>query len=240
MLNLNVKKMVLRDVFGKAYGYCRNNLKRFVGFSLGAFLSGVLVIASWDSLWLWPVLLLVYVVWGGFFRYYFNRKPYFEWSVFFRALVPSSKVMVLSVVVGVLLIVLPFVPLFVSTSPEFNTRYAYFLQGDIEGVEMLLLLANIMFLMVSPVIVYRPFLAWIAALLGRSGSLRLAWDRTKGNYGEFLVIAVLVELIIWAIDSTVSMLGGNEFVVMLVASPVVVFFNILSAKLFEFFFLDVE
>ena len=35
----------------------------------------------------------------------------------------SSKVVVLSVIIGTVLIVLPYVPLFISTSVEFNERY---------------------------------------------------------------------------------------------------------------------
>ena len=130
--------------------------------------------------------------------------------------------------------------MFISTSVEFNERYTKFLQGDIEGVGILLLIANILFLLVSPSIVYRPFLAWIAALIGRSGSLRLAWEKTKGNYANFLVVAAGFNAVVMLVQGVVLLLGGNIYISMIFVMPLFVFFNVMLAKMFEFFFLEVE
>ena len=237
---IQMKKLLLKNLFEDSKSFCLADLKQFGAFAVIAYVFGVLTVACWDTLLLWPILALLYVVWGMFFRFYFNRKPYFVAKVFFQSLVPSSKVVVLSVVVGTILIVLPFVPLFVSTSAEFNEQYTRFLQGDIEGVGILLLIANVLFLAVSPLIVYRPFLAWIAALIGRSGSLKLAWEKTKGNYANFLIVAAGFNAGVMLVHGVVLLLGGNNYVSMLFVAPLMVFFNVMTAKMFEFFFLDVE
>lgn len=235
-----MKKLLLKNLFDETRKFCLSDLKQFAVFSLVAYIFGVLAVACWDTLLLWPILALLYVIWGAFFRFYFSRKPYFAPKVFLQSLVPSSKVVVLSVIIGTVLIVLPYVPLFISTSVEFNERYTKFLQGDIEGVGILLLIANILFLLVSPSIVYRPFLAWIAALIGRSGSLRLAWEKTKGNYANFLVVAAGFNAVVMLVQGVVLLLGGNIYISMIFVMPLFVFFNVMLAKMFEFFFLEVE
>jgi hypothetical protein len=35
-------------------------------------------------------------------------------------------------------------------------------------------------------------------------------------------------------------LGGNDYITLLVAAPLVIYFNVLSAKAYEFFFLDID
>ena len=96
-------------------------------------------------------MLAIYVLWGMYFRFYFNRKPYFDYKVLFNSLVPSTKIVVLTVVIGTLLIVLPILPLFISKSPEFIDEYTMFLQGDVEKQGMLVLIANVLFmLMLNP------------------------------------------------------------------------------------------
>ena len=85
-----------------------------------------------------------------------------------------------------------------------------------------------------------PFLAWISALSGRSGSLRFAWGRTRGNYAAFLLIAIMTNLSIIAVRGLILFLGGDDYVTLLFLAPLTIYFNVVSAKAYEFFFLEIE
>lgn len=64
-----------------------------------------------------------------FFRFYFNRRPYLEWQPIVSSMIPSTKIVVLSVLFVTILIVLPFAPLFMGFSGEFFDRYSVFCKG---------------------------------------------------------------------------------------------------------------
>ena len=237
MAESDIKKLPLKEVLVDSWKYCATHGK--VAFLLNAivYAIGALALFSWKHILFWPIMLAVYVLWGMYFRFYFNRRPYFDYKVLFNSLVPSTKIVVLTVVIGTILIVLPILPLFISNSPEFIDEYTLFLQGDVENQGMLFLIANALFMLMSPVLAYRPFLAWISSLVGRSGSLRMAWKKTKGNYFEFLFIALITNLSIAFVRWLVMYLGGNDYITMLFVAPVFIYFNVLSAKTYEFFFL---
>ena len=236
----NIKKLPLKDTLVASWQYCLASWKHILFFVGVAYLVSAIALFSWKTFFFWPVLVLMYVLWGMFFRYYLGRKPYFDWRALFYSMVPSTKIVVLSVAIASVLIVLPIVPLFFNLSPEFNEGYARFLQGDFEQEGMLILVADLMFILLSPLIVYRPFLAWISALAGRSGSLRLAWNKTKGNYREFLLIAVITNFSVAILRWLILKFGANDYVTLVFLAPVMVYFNVLSAKAYEFFFLDLE
>ena len=155
----------------------------------------------------------------------------------FNSLIPSTKIVVLSVVIGTVLIMLSMLPLFISNSPEFLNKYTLFLQGDVEHRGMLFFVVNFLFILVSPMLAYRPFLAWIASLVGRSGSLRFAWKKTRGNYFEFLLVAIITNLSVAFVRWLVMYWGGNDYITLIFIAPVFIYFNVLSAKIYEFFFL---
>lgn len=101
------------------------------------------------------------------------------------------------------------------------------------GLSLVLMLA-------SPVIIYRPFLAWISALIGRSGSLRSAWNRTRHNYWEFLLVALIFNFGFVAVQQFSSLVKAPLSVMLAVLSPIVVYFNVVMAKSYEFFFMDLD
>lgn len=240
MIESNIRKLPLKDILVASWQYCLDSWQRTSFFVAVAYFVSAMALFSWKSFFFWPILFLMYILWGMFFRYYLKRKPYFDFKAFFYSLVPSTKIVVLSVAIASVLIVLPIVPLFFNLSPEFNEGYARFLQGDFEQEGMLVLLADLVFILLSPLIVYRPFLAWISALAGRSGSLRLAWNKTRGNYKEFLLIAVITNFSVAILRWLILKFGANDYITLVVLAPVMVYFNVLSAKAYEFFFLDVE
>ena len=237
MTENDIKKLPLKETLGEAWQHCMNNKKIALLLTAVVYLVGALALFSWKHILFWPIMLAIYVLWGMYFRFYFKRTPYFDYKVLFNSLVPSTKIVVLSVIIGTILIMLPILPLFMSSSPEFIDEYTLFLQGDVEKQGMLILIANILFMLMSPFLAYRPFLAWISSLIGRSGSLRFAWKRTKGNYFEFLLIALITNLSIAFVRWLVMYFGGNDYITMLFVAPVFIYFNVLSAKTYEFFFL---
>ena len=237
MTESDIKKLPLKEVLSDTWKHCLQHKKIALILTAIVYAVGALALFSWKHILFWPIMLAVYVLWGMYFRFYFDRKPYFDFKVLFNSLVPSTKIVVLTVVIGTILIMLPILPLFISTSPEFIDEYTLFLQGDVEKQGMLILIANVLFMLMSPFLAYRPFLAWISSLIGRSGSLRFAWKRTKGNYLEFLLIALITNLSIAFVRWLVMYLGGNDYITMLFVAPVFIYFNVLSAKAYEFFFI---
>ena len=237
MTESDIKKLPLKEVLTDTWKHCLQHKKIALILTAIVYAVGALALFSWKHILFWPIMLAIYVLWGMYFRFYFDRKPYFDFKVLFNSLVPSTKIVVLTVVIGTILIMLPILPLFISTSPEFIDEYTLFLQGDVEKQGMLILIANVLFMLMSPFLAYRPFLAWISSLIGRSGSLRFAWKRTKGNYLEFLLIALITNLSIAFVRWLVMYLGGNDYITMLFVAPVFIYFNVLSAKAYEFFFI---
>ncbi len=240
MVNEIIKKLPLGNILSLANQYFKDNWQKNILFTIIAYIITAMTLFSWKTIFFWPVLVLMYILWGMFFRYYFERRPYFEWKSLINSMIPSTKIVVLSVVICSFLIVLPFIPLFISSSAEFNERYSHFLQGNFESDGMLILIANIMFVLTSPIIAYRPFLAWISSLNGRAGSLRMAWNKTKGNYAEFLLIAIITNLSIGLIRWIIMHIGGNDYITLLFLAPVITYFNVVAAETYRFFFLDIE
>jgi len=159
----------------------------------------------------------------------------------FASMIPSTKILVFSVLVVSAILLLPIGLLFVPGLPaEFMNGYSVFLSQTMHESDVMDMVVNLVVIILSPYILYRPMLAWIAAILGRSGSLKFAWEKTKGNYWEFLLLAVVVDLCLAAIYNGILMLGGNVFVALLPISVLVIYFNIVLAKIYAFFFLEVN
>ena len=240
MIDNTIRKLPLSKILSATNTHCLLNIKQSILFICIAYMITALALFSWKTGFFWPILVFMYILWGMFFRFYLGRKPYFDLSAFFNSMIPSTKIVLLSVVVCSILIILPFVPLFISTSAEFNEKYFHFLQGDFESNDMLILIANVLFVLASPLIAYRPFLAWISSLNGRSGSLRMAWKKTRSNYTEFLLIAIITSLSISLIRWLIIQLGGNDYITLLFLAPVIIYFNVVAAETYRFFFLDIE
>lgn len=233
-----MEKFPLKLILQSAGRYCIENYKVTLGFGLVFYILLALMVWSWQSIWLWPILALFYVIWGVFFRYYFNRYPSMSLKPLFNSLLPAVKIVLLIVVIATLFFMMPTMLLFVNISPEFNAGYAKFMQADMDNYDLQVMAANILFLIVSPIVAYRPFLAWISAILGRSGSLRQAWSKTTGNYGRFLAIAVITELSLMILRRMIFYFNGNDYITVAFAAVILVYFNVVAAQVYKFFFLD--
>ena len=240
MCNAEIRKVRLASVLSGAFEYCKKNSNMLLIFTVFNYLLCSAMVYSWKTFWLWPLALVMYVLWGGLFRYYFERKPYFEYRVLFYSMVPSTKIVVLSVLVFSLIFLFPVLILFIPNLPnEFASNYANFLRVAMQQTDILDVIVNLVVMIFSPVILYRPMLAWIAALLGRSGSLRFAWEKTQGNYWEFLLLAIIINLSVAFLYNGILLVGGNIYIALVPISVLVVYFNIVIAKLYEHFFLDI-
>lgn len=233
-----IRKLQVFEILKDSWLYCVNNPKIVLIFTLLNYLIMVAGFYTWKSVILFPILLGAYVFWSYFFRMYFNRKPYLQLSPIFYSMVPSTKIVVLSLLFLTLLVVLPYAPLFLGFSADFNDRYMQFLQRYMQDSDWVDLGLNVMLVLVSPWLIYRPFLAWISALIGRSGKLRFAWEKTKGNYFEFLLISVLFNLISMLLLQLSQALTMPIAVLLFLMSPLFLYLNVVMAKLYEFFIIE--
>lgn len=236
----SIKKLPIVEVLKDSWQYCESNFKVMLLFALINYMMLVAGFYTWKTVIFLPLVLMMYVFWSFFFRYYFDRKPYLLVKPILSSMVPSSKILVISVVFATILVVLPFAPLFMGLSPEFSESYTRFLQRYMQESDLVDLGLNIILMIASPLIFYRPFLAWISALIGRSGALRTAWNRTKGNYWEFLLIALIFNFGFLAVKQLSESMTAPMPLMLLVLSPVVVYFNIVLAKSYEFFFMEID
>ena len=238
MADVNVKKMPIAIILDDSLSYFKNNLLQMTSFSLFAYFLAVVALYSWKTIWFWPFMLVVYILWSAFFRFYFKRQPYFSLRPIMYSMVPSTKILVLGVVIITILIALPFVPLFLPISPDWIDDYALFLQHNMQESDVVDAVLNLVVIILSPFLFYRPALAWIAAITGRSGSLRFAWSKTKGNYWEFLLMAIIIDLSSVLFYKLILILGGNIAVALIFLAPLTIYFNVALAKVYSFFFLE--
>lgn len=201
---------------------------------------GLKFINGWHDklflLWIVPY----YMFWCFFFRFYFDRKPYVMTTMIFDTLLPSTRILVLSVVITMLIISVPFLIPFIGIDSPWVDSYVDHLQKYTEDTATINIVATIIMTIISPFIFYRPMMAWIGSLIGRSGLLSTAFARTKGNYWQFMTITVvfsLLSLLVEVLDNALSM---RSWLIIFLDSAIVVFLNVVIAKTYEYFFLEIE
>ena len=234
------KKLPIAAILKFSADYMGNNVRPVLSFTVINFFMMLLGLYSWKTIWIWPVAAVYYVFWSYFFRWYFNRKPYLLVKPIISSMVPSSKILVLGAVFATILVVLPFAPLFMGFSPEFNDRYMRFLQKYMQESDLVDLGLNVVLVLFSPMIFYIRFLSWISALIGRIGSLRTAWSRTEGNYWEFLLMALLFNFGVVGVQQLMGFLEIPLPFLLAALSPLIVYYNVVMAKSYEFFYMDIE
>ncbi len=234
-------KLPIARVLTDAWRFVRGN---FPVSALFAVLNYVICMAaaySWKTIWFWPVLCAMYVLWGALFRYCFKREPYWSLRPLLNSMVPSSKILVLSVMVVSALVILPIVPLFLPhMPPEFIDRYSYFLQSHMQEDDVVDAVINVVVTLLAPLIFYRPVFAWISSLIGRSGLLKSAFEKTRGNYWELLLLAIIVNLSGSLVYYLTSVIGSPLWLTAVPLSLLAFYFNIVLAQCYKFFFLDIE
>ena len=180
-------KFSIPRLFDDTYRYCCKNIIPVVIFTLINvlfFVLGFKVLNGWHDKMFLPWLALYYVYWFAFFRFYFGRKPLIITKKMFDTLLPTTKIFVLLLVVMTLLLALPMVPL-VFGYTEWLERYLQGLQKYMEDSEAINFATILIFTLIFPLVYYRPMMAWIGSVIGRSGMLSTAFARTKGCYLKF-------------------------------------------------------
>lgn len=201
-----------------------------------------------------PWAVAYYIFWSCFFRYCFGRTPYFRAGRIFRSVLPSGKILLLATGVLFALLCLPILPLYISLpfnlseyAFDYMDKYMAFLQSNLDESSNLDLFMSFLFIFISPFVFIRPLFAWISVLLGKGGSIRYAFSKTRGNYFKFVILGVIMsifsyiskeatELLISYISSTTSTKLISFTIFSLIISPIFVYFNIVFAKMYEVFF----
>lgn len=238
----DVKKIPLRKIFADSLDYCLKNWHETSLFSIANMIFliiGFKIINAWHDfmflLWLVPY----YMFWYAFFRFYFGRKPYVMTKKIFGTLLPSTRILGLLLVFVTILIVLPLVIPFVCTGAWVET-YVENLQKYIEDTQLINTVTTVILSVFSPIIFYRPMMAWIGSVIGRSSQMSTAYSRTKGNYWEFLLITVIFNLAFIGLDIAGEGLNLENWLAIFIGSPVVVYMNVFLAKTYEYFFMEID
>ena len=210
---------------------------------IALFAAGFGGVASWGF---WPVLVSFYVLESIFFRFYFGKIPYFSSQPLLVSLVPSIKVIFIAVAFLWLLSMLPFVPLLLgvpyfeeySYSLQYADGYLEFLQVYMHDIPLVDVAISGILLFISPFMLFRPFLAWVAAVMGRRGSLRLAWKKSKGNYTLFVFLGVVLLLPVMVLYHIGENFSVAKLVCDLLMIPFALFFNVVMAQLYSIFYAE--
>jgi len=185
-------------------------------------------------------MLSYYFYWFVFFRVYYNKQPYLFSKDIFGSFLPSTKMFFLVIAMSLFLGVLPYLPLLMG----FNDKYLLLLENYMQQLQaapmntlnMLVLL--IIFMLFSPFILCRPFLAFIASVQGLNGSLRKAWKKSIGNYWQFIFMMCLLNLPCMIIYEADNYLDCNGCLILLFYSFFFVYYNLVFAKLYDFFYME--
>ncbi len=238
-----IKKISVFRILNQALVFVKTKTSIFVLFSL-INLIFLLLFQQIDGglsnkisiLW----ILSYYLYWFVFFRVYYNKQPYFFSKDIFGSFLPSTKMFFLIIAMSLFLGVLPYLPLLMG----FNDKYLLLLENYMQQLQaapmntlnMLVLL--IIFMLFSPFILCRPFLAFIASVQGLNGSLRKAWKKSVGNYWQFIFMMFLLNLPCMIIYEADNYLDYNGCLILLFYSFFFVYYNLVFAKLYDFFYME--
>lgn len=238
------KTFPVAETFLASWRYCRENRRHIAVFTLVNWLllllgfkfmggTGNILFIFW--------CVLYYLFSCFFFRFYYNRRPYLLTHKIFDSLVPSTKILFLTLALATLLAYLPFAPLFLGFPAEMMEDYAVvFIQEYMDENKLYDMGLALVLLLVSPIIFFRPMMAWISSVIGRSGSLRNAWRRTKGNYLRFLAVVFLFNAAAYLVQEADVLSGADSWLAWTLLAPLIIYCNVFLAKSFDFFFLDLD
>ena len=239
------EKISLKKVFSASWSYLKNNWRLMGIFALANYIlmaTGVYVLGGTEHPLFLLLLVVMYIFWGYFFRFYFGKKPYLLFKPFVRSLTPSVKVVFATVVVVFGVLLLPYIPLLLGIISEtemqsYVDEYLFFLQKYMQDSHLLDIVLNLALVLIMPLILYRTLLAWVAALMGRRGSLRVAWSKTKGNYWQFVLMALVMNVPLILLNYIAEISCFWEGISLPLSSLLLVYYNLVIAQVYEFFYL---
>ena len=183
-------------------------------------------------------LMCYYVYWCGFFRVYFKKKPYFLTMDIFGSVIPSTKIFFITVLAAFALIILPYLPLFMG----FNEKYLLFFEKYMQALQnaeasiLNQIVLSVILLIISPLIICRPYFAWISSLQGLNASMRKAFRKTEGNYWRFVWIMIVLNLPCLAVYELDKYIGCHGWLSVGFYSIFFIYLNLVFAKLYDFFY----
>ena len=72
MTDISVKKMPIAGILKGSFAYFQNNFPLMALFSLVVYALAVAAFYSWKTVLFLPLMVVVYVLWSAFFRFYFQ------------------------------------------------------------------------------------------------------------------------------------------------------------------------
>ena len=199
------------------------------------------------SLGLGGIRTVWFLLWGlgyylfnfAFFRWYFKRPPYLLSMKFFDTLLPAVKVLFMVMLGMTVLAYLPYLPLMFGGVSDTIKRSITVFIGDFMGESNIYdIIISLILLLMSPIILYRPLMAWVSSVLGRSGSFKNVYKHTAGYYRLFLKVLFVFYLIIVAAWGADRYFDLNYWLFLEIGAPLSVLFNLTLAKTYEILILD--
>ena len=239
----DIKTIPLFSLLRESVVYVLNSKRSMFCFAVVHMLLlfiGFDAIDGWHDIFFLPWLAVYYLFWCFFFRFYFERKPYLWTPKLLYTLVPSTKILALTFLIITILLALPLVPPFLGIGTDWAMEYSLYLQRYMEDSKVVDIVTIVLLLFVSPFIFYRPMMAWIGSLLGRSGSFKTAFVRTKGNYWRMFFLTVVFELIMLGLSVIDSRWKTANCASIVLGTPVVILFNVVLAKTYDYFFREID
>lgn len=228
----NVKKLPVGNILTGSIGYFISKLKIMLVFSAFNFVEVLIGVHTWRTPAFFVLLIFAYAFWCCFFRFYFDKKPYFQLKSMGLSVAPSTKILFLSFVVMTLLILFPFALPFLGLGEA--DYYLKFLSDK----EMVDAVSAVVSIFLAPFLFFRPFFAWIDSVLGRSGSLRFAMQKSRGNYWQIVTLLLILNIPFVIVGQICDKANAPEWVLYLLLSPLIVYANLVIARSYEFFFVE--
>ena len=180
-------------------------------------------------------LVTYYVFWCVFIRYIQQHPPYFSLIRIFNGLIPSSKIMFINISIYLIIAVIPFIPLFMGFRDKYLEFFEWYM-GIIDNHDSFIgtSIFYIVMLLISPITITRPYLAWISSLIGKSRSIMDAYKRTKGNYWKFVICAIIMSgpfVLLYDLDKAYKI---NTLIYAAACLPI--YFNIVFLNIYKAFY----
>ena len=253
MPQLNLKKnkiikMDFRDIFADANHYIASN-KIFVLCVCAVNMVYMLCLKAIPGSMQNPIsiawFVTYYMFWCFFYRYYYGLKPYFFSRAMLGSLAPSSKALFMLTAIAFAIALAPMLPLFLGFDDLYMDIYERYLQPATEmaakgemmltGPETFVVYALITLL--APILLCKPYLAWIASLRGQNSSFRKVQDKIRGNYGQFVIISAFLLFPEGVIAQLDMMWNLHNWLDYAGSTIIFIYTNIVFAKIYDFFYL---
>ena len=217
------KTIQLKRLLINTTKYCRrkwHELSLFAIIHIFLIIVGFKFINGWHDklflLWLVPY----YMFWCFFFRFYFDRKPYIMTPKIFDTLLPSTRILGLTILVTTFIVLIPLIIPFISGNSPWVDSYINHLQHlTEEDTQVINTITSLIITILSPLIFYRPM---------------------KGNYWQFLLLTVMINLLFIVIEFIDTKLSLGSWLFILFGSILAVVGNVVLAKTYEYFFLEID